>query len=732
MLQEPILLTYRRPSNSIFLRNKKYFAYFTNEINGKLMVYTSTEKKTIDGPFFLEDFYYPEDDSNSDILIPSDLTIENFQQFVAFYDQYWLEQLEEQAYYCHLARETVLNGNLKTVINIFSEKLDVYREYYYDPQVRPLSILGYFIDYFFNNDMEPQKVLASTIILLRGLEIDPNETFLEPDTKILESICRLYLSGLWAQDDGMVAFMLGALISEGADYQVYYDGKHFVQWVYDSLNQEALKIIDDLTPEFKLSYAEFDLEFTKIKFIISNPYLEDDYYYSSEKAKDFLEAFKTALPGSFEQVFTRDFGMGNVTFYADKEYEEWIEVIKEFGRCNLLSGDKECEELVFAIQNGYHNKIRNLLTKNRDLLFRKHKDENAIVYALSTMRTQDKRIPKVLNILKEHGFDFDQKDCFNQPIAISAALDGKYSLVGHLLDLGIDYQASSDSWTLLEALGIKEKFDLFLRVYRLINPDLNQPFHSGRTILHSICIGNNFQAIQFLLDEGYDPNIVDEAGATPLMVSLMTERTNYQAIETLLKSGKVDLDYPHFESRENYLHLAVRTGKPYRVQLVLNYFQDVNAKNASGDQPLDLLANLVENLEHKEEELRNEIHNNIYEIYWMLKERGATFAFQTKQKKVKKALNDFEFSRPKAKERIFSIVEVLMDGMEKPVKFEVEEGMELNIGDWVRVPFFNNGERNGIVITEVRSLTRADLNMRLNRLKKVIAKLDDFTPKQGG
>ena len=82
----------------------------------------------------------------------------------------------------------------------------------------------------------------------------------------------------------MVAFMLGALISEGADYQVYYDGKHFVQWVYDSLNQEALKIIDDLTPEFKLSYAEFDLEFTKIKFIISNPYLVDDYFYSSEKA----------------------------------------------------------------------------------------------------------------------------------------------------------------------------------------------------------------------------------------------------------------------------------------------------------------------------------------------------------------------------------------------------------------------------------------------------------------
>ena len=44
MFREPVLLTYRRPSNSLFLRDKKYFAYFTKEINGNLMVFTSTEK----------------------------------------------------------------------------------------------------------------------------------------------------------------------------------------------------------------------------------------------------------------------------------------------------------------------------------------------------------------------------------------------------------------------------------------------------------------------------------------------------------------------------------------------------------------------------------------------------------------------------------------------------------------------------------------------------------------
>lgn len=727
MFREPVLLTYRRPSNSLFLRDKKYFAYFTKEINGNLMVFTSTEKKPLDGPFFLEDFYYPEDDSNSDVLISSNLTVDNFQEKIVFYDQYWLEHLEEQAYYCNLAKDALLKGNLKTLTEIFPRKMDVYGEYYYDPEKRPMNILGFFIDYFFTHDMDSEQVLASIIILLRELEIDPNKTFLEPDSKLMESICHLYLSRYWVPDEGMVAFILGALISEGADYQVYYKGKHFVMWVSESLTPQALKIINDMASELNLSYVVFEAEYATFKFLLPSKYLDQNLYFDPDKTGDFLADFKTAAPGSIEQVFARDFTQKSVRFVGDEEYDEWIEMLDSFAMCNFSSRDEECQEMVFAIQNGYHKKLKDILKNNRDLLFRNFESENAVVYALGTIHWYNKRIPQILSVLKEFGFDFDQKNRSHQSIVIHAALEGDYALVDSLLDYGVDIYTPSDGWTLLEALGVKNDFDLFLKVYRMMNLSPNQPLYRGRTLLHSACLGNNYLIIRFLLDEGYNPNTVGDGGATPLMVALITEKINYQAIETLLKSGLIDLSFRHMESMDTYLHTAVRTGRPYRVQLVLDYQKDVNLKNASGERPLDLLAQPLGMFEdaEEEEEFYQENLSDIYEIYWMLKERGATFAFKANEEKIKKVLDNFEFPLPKKAERIFSIVEVLMEETEKAVQFEVPEGMKLKIGDRVRVPLFNNGERNGVVVSEVRPMRRSDIKMRINQLKKVIAKLDN-------
>ena len=161
--------------------------------------------------------------------------------------------------------------------------------------------------------------------------------------------------------------------------------------------------------------------------------------------------------------------------------------------------------------------------------------------------------------------------------------------------------------------------------------------------------------------------------------------------------------------------------------MVLDYQKDVNLKKASGERPLDLLAQPLGMFEdaEEEEEFYQENLSDIYEIYWMLKERGATFAFKANEEKIKKVLDNFEFPLPKKAERIFSIVEVLMEETEKAVQFEVPEGMKLKIGDRVRVPLFNNGERNGVVVSEVRPMRRSDIKMRINQLKKVIAKLDN-------
>ena len=227
-----------------------------------------------------------------------------------------------------------------------------------------MNILGFFIDYFFTHDMDSEQVLASIILLLRELEIDPNKTFLEPDSKLMESICHLYLSRYWVPDEGMVAFILGALISEGADYQVYYKGKHFVMWVSESLTPQALKIINDMASELNLSYVVFEAEYATFKFLLPSKYLDQNLYFDPDKTGDFLADFKTAAPGSIEQVFARDFTQKSVRFVGDEEYDEWIEMLDSFAMCNFSSRDEECQEMVFAIQNGYHKKLKDLL-KNK-------------------------------------------------------------------------------------------------------------------------------------------------------------------------------------------------------------------------------------------------------------------------------------------------------------------------------------------------------------------------------
>ena len=216
----------------------------------------------------------------------------------------------------------------------------------------------------------------------------------------MESICHLYLSRYWVPDEGMVAFILGALISEGADYQVYYKGKHFVMWVSESLTPQALKIINDMASELNLSYVVFEAEYATFKFLLPSKYLDQNLYFDPDKTGDFLADFKTAAPGSIEQVFARDFTQKSVRFVGDEEYDEWIEMLDSFAMCNFSSRDEECQEMVFAIQNGYHKKLKDILKNNRDLLFRNFESENAVVYALGTIHWYNKRIPQILSVLK--------------------------------------------------------------------------------------------------------------------------------------------------------------------------------------------------------------------------------------------------------------------------------------------------------------------------------------------
>ena len=332
MFREPVLLTYRRPSNSLFCAIKIFCVFHQGnqrQPDGFYQHREKTARRTVlFGRFLLSGRWFQQRCFN-----PFEPDCRQFPRKNSFYDQYWLEHLEEQAYYCNLAKDALLKGNLKTLTEIFPQKWMFTANIITIPK-NGRWISWVFIDYFFTHDMDSEQVLASIILLLRELEIDPNKTFLEPDTKLMESICHLYLSRYWVPDEGMVAFILGALISEGADYQVYYKGKHFVMWVSESLTPQALKIINDMASELNLSYVVFEAEYATFKFLLPSKYLDQNLYFDPDKTGDFLADFKTAAPGSIEQVLP-GFYSKSVRFVGDEEYDEWIEMLDSL-RCAIF------------------------------------------------------------------------------------------------------------------------------------------------------------------------------------------------------------------------------------------------------------------------------------------------------------------------------------------------------------------------------------------------------------
>lgn len=711
MMREPLLLTYRRPSNSCFLRNKQYYTYFTNDVDGHLMIYTSTEKKPIDGPFFLEDFYYPEDEASIDILTPSDITLDNFQQFVKFYDEYWMEQLEEQAYYCQLAKNAIIEANIERLGEIFKNKLDVNQEYYYDIKKRPMNILGFFIDYFFNNDFDDEAFIACILMLFKDLEVDPRLTYLEPDTRIIESIFRLYLEDLYKPHFANVAFLIGVLIDNGADYQFYYKDKHCLVQIAQMLSEDALSFINDVNDRITISYVEISFGSQSYYFIIPGEFLDDNQF-SPQKYNDFVCKLRSFMLENEEIEIVKK---SHFTLYANVRYPEWIELIENFYDLPYLDEEDEDDDDwvgMRAIDCGYDKQLKTYLDDNRDFLFKYHNGENLVWLALEMNLKDNKKIPRILNILKQYGYDFNNKDSHNLTIIIYLALMGKYWMVRHLLNLGVDIETVCDEWTLLEALAIKFDVELFIDVYNRLDGDNYRCAHKGRTLLHSACIGNNHQVILFLLDKGYDVNAIDKLGVTPLLVALITEKENYHAISTILASDKVDLGFRHLESMDTYLHCAIRSGRPYRVKLILDYFNEVNIKNGSGEYPLDLLAKLA---------LYPTRIQDVVDIYKMLITRGAECANSRNEEILGAVIDNYYRPSDKKSQKLIEVVQVLIDGCDYLLTCQYGDMTKLHIGDRVLI---SRGKEQlvGYVVSKPHIIERSMMPM-FNGKNKIIAKL---------
>jgi ankyrin repeat protein len=145
-----------------------------------------------------------------------------------------------------------------------------------------------------------------------------------------------------------------------------------------------------------------------------------------------------------------------------------------------------------------------------------------------------------------------------------------------------------------------------------------------RTPLHSAARYGSVSVIQFLVEKGADPNAKDESGNTPL--HLATLYSHDEAAEILIRAnsdinalndnGESPLSAATFygtprtlglllsrkadnairdKDNNTLLHLSARRGNIDKVQEILKYAPDIEAKNSAGDTPLLLAVKKYEN-----------------------------------------------------------------------------------------------------------------------------------------
>ena len=124
-------------------------------------------------------------------------------------------------------------------------------------------------------------------------------------------------------------------------------------WVSESLTPQALKIINDMASELNLSYVVFEAEYATFKFLLPSKYL----------IRIFISIpIKPAISGRFQNGCARINRAGFARILLKKACGLSATKNTTNGlKCSTVLRDvqfffltKSAQEMVFAIQNGYH------------------------------------------------------------------------------------------------------------------------------------------------------------------------------------------------------------------------------------------------------------------------------------------------------------------------------------------------------------------------------------------
>ncbi|KAI5853212.1 ankyrin repeat-containing domain protein, partial [Morchella snyderi] len=160
-----------------------------------------------------------------------------------------------------------------------------------------------------------------------------------------------------------------------------------------------------------------------------------------------------------------------------------------------------------------------------------------------------------------------------------AALHGHLSMMSYLLGylhedgVEVDYVQDRHGFTALHLACIKPAIEPIRLL--LAHPCGNNPnilSNDLSTALHIAAKSADEDTIDLIVEYGADPNMVNWAGYTPLMIA--AEHGNGKAIVKLAESDELDLDHQSMFSGDTALHFAVRGGYLQEVKYLLRMGAD--------------------------------------------------------------------------------------------------------------------------------------------------------------
>lgn len=111
--------------------------------------------------------------------------------------------------------------------------------------------------------------------------------------------------------------------------------------------------------------------------------------------------------------------------------------------------------------------------------------------------------------------------------------------------------------------------------------------HRGETLLHVAAIKGDIPSVEYLLNNGSDPNVKDNAGWTPLHEAC---NLGHLKVVELLLQHKALVNTTGYQN-DSPLHDAARNGHLDIVKLLLSYGASRNAVNIFGLRPVDCTDN---------------------------------------------------------------------------------------------------------------------------------------------